>query len=1325
MKLLFSLLLFLTSVATCSAQALTFKYFNRAEGLSDRSVISVDEDSLGFLWVGTRHGLNRLEGQRFHAFYAATSGLNSDIINALCRGWDARLWIGTSKGLCVYDPRTDLITPFQCVEFDITDDIYSLCRDSLGDVWVLGSTSFYRISRDSTRNRCYPREEYFSPTCVCVTRSGDLWMAAWGGGLHRYDAVRDTFESYQILTPDEQQELNYITTLVETPSGQLFIGTRTQGARLFSPLTAKVQRLFTTDAEGQTMYIHCASNDSHGNVWIGTEAGIYEWNGQQGLFAHERKDLVRPNALIDNAVHVLYQDHSGGIWVGTYFGGICYKSGDEAPFSERLVTDDHGMPVGNVVREIAADDHGRLWVTTEDCGLCMMEQPDAPLRQLLLTWKGRHISNNVQTVAIVGQTAWIGTFDEGIYLIDVNTRNITDHFTTDDGSELPDIAVVHIMQTRKGQVLVGTMSGLSCYDGHGHFRPVEALNGAFVHDIMEAQDGSLWVASLNQGLFRISGEGTRLIAQSEPIPLKDLATVAEDAAHRIVIGTHSDGFHFYDPLSHELSEALLPDCGISRILRDALGNMWLTTTKGLFCYASADSSITAYGISEGLTLDHFSRNSGYQDNQGIIYAGTMAGLVSFNPRNLRTSTPTPSVFFVRQLPDGRPLLFTDHITLPHDATFTIEYATNATTAARTLWYRYRLEGTKARWTVTQGTQPISFYNLPPGDYALHIQATAQNGHWPDEESVLHIRVRQPWWWTWQARLAYLLLLALAAIIFYQTYIRRLRERRRIAAEQADASRYREVLQSKINFFTAITHEIRTPLTLITGSLERLKRRGITEDVDVMQRNTGRLLGLVNQLLDFRKIESSAFLMNFEEMDLATLAEEQFENFRPLARQRGVDYSMYLDHQPSSINHQPSSMPSCLVLADREALTKIISNLLSNALKFCEHSVSMSLSSRGDNVALVVSNDGPLIPADQQQEIFKPFHQYYGTSARATINGSGLGLSLARSLAEMHNGSLTYDTQDKTQNTFVLTLKRKEEPTAADAPAPDTLSTGEATVTGDGSHLTSAQNHSDSSQPEKGGSQPSLLLVDDERDLRQFVAEELAATYTIFEADNGEEALRILHEKDVALVITDLMMPIMDGTALCQAIRRDVGLCHLPIIVLTAKVSLQDHIDVLNCGADAYIEKPFATAQLQAQIANLLHSRELLRQTFVRSPYAQPATVTANPLDEAFLTRLNDYLNDHLADHSLSVEQLAGEMNMSVSTFYRKVKAVTSLSPVDYIRLCRLRQGAKLLAEGRYRVKEVADQLGFTSTAYFTTLFMRQFGMTPTDFMRSQNKDRQP
>ncbi len=1314
MKRLVTFLFLLASAVTGSAQMLTFKHFSLAEGLSDRSVICMEADSLGFLWVGTRHGLNRLEGQRFNAYYSTSSGLNSDIVNALCQGWDAHLWVGTYKGLCVYDPRTDRIEPFHCQQFSISNDVYALCRDSVGDVWVLASDSFYRVSRDSTRNRRFHREEYFSPTCFCVTRSGDLWMAAWGGRLYRYDSVRDTFDSYQVLTPDEQQELNYITSLVETQSGQLFIGTRTQGARLFSPLKMKVEHLFTTDNDGHPIYIHCALNDSHGNVWMGTEAGIYLWNASQGIFAHERKDLVRPNALNDNAVHSLFEDQSGGVWVGTYFGGICYNSGDEAPFTERLVTDERGMPVGNIVREIAADDNGRLWVTTEDCGLCMMEQPDAPLRQLQLTWQGRRISNNVQTVAIVGPTAWIGTFDEGIYLIDVQRKTITAHFTTEDGSGLTDIAAVHIARTRQGQLLVATMNGLCCYDGHGRFLPVKGLEEGFIHDILETQSGDLWAASLSRGLFRINGQGTTLTAQEEPIPLKELATVAEDAAHRLVIGTHSDGFHFYDPHTRRLSPPLLPDCGISRILRDALGNLWVTTTKGLFCYAPADSSITAYGIPEGLSSDHFSRNSGYQDSQGIIYAGTMAGLINFNPRTLQASTPAPAVFFLRQLPEGRPLLFADDIDLPHDASFTIEYAAGAATAARTLWYRYRLEGTKAGWTVTQGAQPISLYNLPPGRYALHIQATAQNGHWPEQDSVLHLRVRQPWWWTWQARCAYLLAIALAAAVFYLTYIRRLRERRRIADEQADAQRYREVLQSKINFFTAITHEIRTPLTLITGSLQRLRRRGVTEDIEVMERNTGRLLNLVNQLLDFRKIESSAFLMNFEDVNLTALVDGLYADFQPLARQREVAFLLQKEPCRDDEGHRDVH-----VLADREALTKIISNLLSNALKFGTSSVQMHLYTHGDEALLAVSNDGPLIPAAQVQEIFQPFRQYCGTAAQTTISGSGLGLPLARSLAEMHGGTLTYDLNDTRRNTFLLRIRTNTAATPASAtddaqrdpqtPSPETLP---ADTWAPPTDAEAAASHAPSAETS------TILLVDDERDLRHFVCEELAAHYTVLEADNGQQALDILREQEVALLVTDLMMPVMDGTTLCRTIRADIALCHLPIVVLTAKVSLQSHIDVLNCGADAYIEKPFSTEHLTAQINNLLHNRQLMRQTFVRSPYAYPATVAANKLDEEFLCLLNAYLEAHLADHTLGVEAAAAEMNMSISTFYRKVKAVTSLSPADYIRLCRLKRGAKLLAERRLRIKEIADAVGFSSTSYFTTCFMRQFGMSPTDFAKA-------
>ncbi len=805
------------------------------------------------------------------------------------------------------------------------------------------------------------------------------------------------------------------------------------------------------------------------------------------------------------------------------------------------------------------------------------------------------------------------------------------------------------------------------------------------------------------GLYRVEQRGGTWQAKPEDLGINELSTVTEDASHQLIIGTHDGGFHFYNPKTRELSAPKLPNHGICRFIKDGMGYFWITTMRGLYRYNSTDSTFTTFNISDGLTTDQFSRNSGFMDASGTIFMGTMSALVSFDPAMLETRSAHTVIRFLTLQPEGRSLLFADEITLPYDASFTIEYAPTFHAAARALWFRYRLEGTNADWTVTQNAVPISFNKLAPGDYALQLQVTDEYGHWPEETKVLRIRVRQPWWWTWTARLAYLLLAALTLYLAFRNYTRRQRERQQLADEQADAERYREVLQSKIQFFTTIAHEIRTPLTLITGSLERLRKRDNGQEVNTMRNNTERLLNLVNQLLDFRKIESSAFLMNFEEVNLSSLLRELFKNFAPLARQRNVDYQFHVE-----------AGESISVLADREALTKIISNLLSNALKYCDSYVRLLLAAQGDKVVLSVSNDGPLIPKEEVAQIFKPFHQYYGTSARATINGSGLGLSLARSLAEMHNGTLTYDENDRRQNTFVLCLKAKvNEVGEAQAATADST---EAT-TGD---LTAASKATSPARPEEQPAATTILIVDDEYDLRQFVGEELAATYHILEANNGQEALGMLREKEVSLVVTDLMMPVMDGTALCQAIRADVSLCHLPIVVLTAKVSLQDHIDVLNCGADAYIEKPFSTAQLLAQIANLLHSRELLRQTFVSSPYAQAVIVAANDLDKEFLDKLNAYLNEHLADHLLSVESLGAEMNMSNSTLYRKVKSVTSLSPADYIRLLRLKRGAEMLAERRYRVKEIAERLGFSSTAYFTTSFMRQFGMTPTEFAKAQS-----
>lgn len=488
-----------------------------------------------------------------------------------------------------------------------------------------------------------------------------------------------------------------------------------------------------------------------------------------------------------------------------------------------------------------------------------------------------------------------------------------------------------------------------------------------------------------------------------------------------------------------------------------------------------------------------------------------------------------------------------------------------------------------------------------------------------------------------------------------------------------------------------------------GSLNRIiksgeKKLAENENIAVMSKNTQRLLDLVNQLLDFRKIESSTFLMSFVKLDIKQLLEETYSRFTPIAQTRCIDFHF--------------SMPDegCEIIADKEALIKILSNMLNNAIKFCDHIVEVSLVSiqKEDNsiVRIRVNNDGERIPKDVTTDIFKPFFQYFGEDARVPAKGSGLGLPLAKSLAEMHNGAFYLDNSITEMNSFVLDLPLEQHDVAEPGHSPFYKETSSVEGNKDYMHK----------------SMYNVLVVDDEVELRQFVCEELTPQYNVLVADNGKQALEILESHVVSLIISDLMMPVMDGIELCKSVKTNIKYCHIPIIVLTAKVSLQAHIDVLESKADAYIEKPFSTEHLLAQVSNLLANRELIRSTFVRSPHAHLISVASNSIDEKFIGKLNDYVMNNLSDSCLSVESLAEYMNMSVSTLYRKVKAITSLAPNDFIRLCRLKKAAEMLAKGDLRINEVAESLGFSTTSYFTSCFMKQFGITPSEFIKlNKNK----
>jgi DNA-binding response OmpR family regulator len=516
----------------------------------------------------------------------------------------------------------------------------------------------------------------------------------------------------------------------------------------------------------------------------------------------------------------------------------------------------------------------------------------------------------------------------------------------------------------------------------------------------------------------------------------------------------------------------------------------------------------------------------------------------------------------------------------------------------------------------------------------------------------------------------------------------------------ETTKEKEILNAKINFFTNITHEVRTPLTLIKGPLDRILKSGMvnskdTEDnLSIISRNTNRLLNLTNQLLDFRKTEKEMFKLNFVKTDLFELVDSTFNLFFSYSEEKRISFQLH-----SAVNHYNLAV-------DREAITKILSNLISNALKFAESKVDLFFETGTDQEKLIrirVNSDGKLIPKELGEKIFEPFYQI--DFDKPGEKGTGLGLSLARSLAELHNGRLFLDLNAKQYNSFVLELnKYQEESISRNVYESDELNLGE---------------HNEFEifgSPES--TSPNILLVEDEAEMGEFIAKEISGDHNVILTHNGDEALKALKKYNIVLVVSDVVMPVINGYELCRQIKSNIESSHIPVILLTATTNLNARIEGLDSGADAYIEKPFTTELLIAQINNLIKNRSLDRQKFINSPLAHFKSVAINKTDEEFLRKLNSILVDNISEMDVRVEKIAYLMGTSVSTLYRKVKALTDLNSVEYIRLVKLKKAAELLSEGSYRINEIAYIVGFSSQSYFATSFQKQFGISPSQFIKN-------
>ncbi len=1297
--------------------------------MSNNTVMACIQDKRGFVWFGTKEGLTRFDSYQFKIYLHNPSVPNcliNNYVTTLCEDDDGWIWIGTSEGICYYIPENDYFGSIKYENANISNFIIDVKADINNNIWIATFTGTYKYNKESTSLTFYPGEKYFTPRNINLTNAGDIWLSAANGKIYKYDERTDSFISYNILTEKEISASVQLLNILDAGSYGLIISSNSAGLKQFEPNSGKVTDLFKRDKIWSNIQIRTTSLYNTEEIWIGSESGIYIYNLKSGYVTNQKMVRTDPYSISNNAIRTITKDKEGGVWIGTFYGGVNYLPQENKPFEKFYSTGLQGSLDGNVVREIRADTYGNIWIGTEDAGLIKFDPRTRLFTNITDSPGIKDIeSRNIQGLAVDNDDLWIGTYDKGIYKLNIPSGKIVNHFDkNDERSGLKTNSFITFLKTTDGTIYAGSVSGLYRFNNEtSSFKFLnEVAAGTFIHSLYEDSKGNVWIGTYGRGLYeydRSSGICRKILSVKgdyEGLENEFVTSIFEDNNHKIWFTTEGNGFSYIDPAKEVTRYIPGKDIDFAiycAMLEDGRGNMWITSTRGLIRLDADSGKIITYTKDHGLLDNNFSYNSAFQDKNGKMYFGTVSGLVSFYPAEIKENTHNPPVILTGLQVNGieylinttgsadfRSILVTNQIQLKHfQSSISIDFVSPGFTSPTLTKYKYKMEGSDMDWVIISGNRKVYYTNLSPGEYRFRVISSSDGNTWSSDETMLNIEILPPFWLSIPAYAFYIIIstLIIYTIIIFYLKKKALEQQRRI--DIIETNKEKEILNAKISFFTNITHEVRTPLTLIKGPLDRILQSGIKnnskdseDNLLIIKRNTDRLLSLTNQLLDFRKTEKDIFKLNFIKSDLYELIESNFNLFLPYSSEKMVSFQL----------HSPFTNFNLAV--DREAITKILSNLFSNALKFADTVVDVYLepgTEKENIVRIRVNNDGKLIPQEFRDKIFEPFYQI--DFDKPGQKGTGLGLSLARSLAELHNGKLYLDNNNRNYNSFVLELPKYQ---------PESIAVD---IGHDETDLYEHQEFEIFGSLEN--TRPNLLLVEDEIEMGRFISKEISGNFNVILTHNGEEALNALKKFNIILVISDVVMPVINGYELCRHIKSNIEFSHLPVILLTATIHLNAKIEGLDSGADAFIEKPFSTDLLIAQIINLIKNRSSSRQIFINSPLAHFKSVAMNKTDEEFLKKLHSTLMDNIAENELSVEKVASLMGLSISTLYRKVKALTDLNTVEYMRLTRLKKAAELLAEGNYRINEISYLVGFSSPSYFATSFQKQFGISPSQFIR--------
>jgi signal transduction histidine kinase/ligand-binding sensor domain-containing protein/DNA-binding response OmpR family regulator len=1346
------------------------KHYSLKDGLSQGVVNSIAEDSQSFIWVATEDGLNRFDAHSFKVFKyqkGNTSGISGNFIQDIFKDRDGTLWVSSRNGLQKFDPNFEVFNLYtnglSTSNGPSLNDVSCITEGSSGNLWVAwyanGFGSFDKTTEKFTvyNSSSLPSLSSGQTLSLLDDSHGLLWVGTQDGGLNVFNVknarVVDKVEA--LSDPAHLPSLN-VRCIAEDPKKNIWIGTSRGLVVYLRNLNKFVNFNFNAVMKERT--ILSLLSDANENLWIGTQgSGIFRLDLRQfdthraENFTFTRLESLDGYDISSKSVQAFYEDNHKNIWAGTHGDGVYMISSEKEKFItfQKLINKGSTFTATSFYG-MCYDREGNLWLGTDGNGLYKHSLSDNTGTHYLADGRSGSIPDNSIQSALCDSKGrlWFGTYAKGVFQFDRSTGKFTryryiDKYQTRTGPQ--DVRV--IMEDSKNNIWVGTNRGGLClldpatrtYANPGTFHDI--LRDGDVRSIAEDASGNLWLGFYGDGLYKFNDSTMSLTpyfhrpAERNFIDSRIVFSLSFDDSGRLWIGTADNGLSVYDfttdVLRNFTEEKGLANNTVYAILIDK-NTGWVSTNAGVSKIETPSFTITNYDVLDGLQPGQFNAGAAlFNRNGGYMCFGGTEGLNVFYPGLIKDVSQKSKAIItgleifnrpvsVRDTVDGKVILNqvinqTKEISLDYDqSVITFEFIGLNYTYPEKNTYAYKLEGLDTKWNFVGSQRTATYRYLKPAHYEFKVKVLNRGDAWDNEDdnyTSLDVIINPPFWQTPLAYALYFITASLVVFVGYKVGKKQIPLRKRLKIEKAQRKHERRMAMEKLTFFTEISHEFRTPLTLILGPIEEMLSKEDSQSANarklmMVHRNANKLLNLINKLLDYRKVESGNVILKIRETDIIPFIEETYESFKDLAAKKNIRYSFQTE------------VPSIKVWFDSEKLEMVLTNILSNSFKYIGTgneiciSVSTQLSDKypQGRIVIRIRDNGIGIPKKQLGNIFDWFYK----GDNSGLMNSGIGLSLARKLVHLHKGDIFVESTEGKGSTFSVKI-----PLGKDHFKPDEISiVTDEPPENQPAVIPAIEGEEDG--PVKRAI-PSLLIIEDDEEIRLFLREYFENEYKIFEAANGNDGLDMANTYHPDLIISDIMMPGKDGIEVCQILKNNMRTSHIPIILLTAKTSMVHHKEGIETGADAYIMKPFSPEILALTISNLLQSRNQLmmfyRNLFIGNGEPGAATKDSPSPDETFLQTVFEQLRSNLDKPDFNVAELSGVLNMSRSLVYRKIKMLTGLSPTEYIRTLRLQEAAKLLRTQKYKVFEVVYMVGFSDLKYFRQCFAKEFGISPSEYMK--------